>query len=149
MFLNDKKLFVNDTNSYLTALSVCCVNPKPRTGFNSYTGNSAGVVGSGEVYKDPRDKWTKRWDSLSGFFMFTSQQQYWSDNWGSTDALQASDLKCQHHRTCSILGKMFVYYRNLHSFSIRFYLSEQAGVFIWRSIIETKPEASEAVWYAS
>uniref|UniRef100_A0A671V2N2 Afadin, adherens junction formation factor n=1 Tax=Sparus aurata TaxID=8175 RepID=A0A671V2N2_SPAAU len=29
------------------------------SGFNSYTGNSAGVVGSGEVYKDPRDKWTK------------------------------------------------------------------------------------------
>uniref|UniRef100_A0A7N6FC94 Afadin n=1 Tax=Anabas testudineus TaxID=64144 RepID=A0A7N6FC94_ANATE len=27
--------------------------------FNSYTGNSAGVVGSGELYKDPRDKWTK------------------------------------------------------------------------------------------
>ncbi|XP_051793000.1 LOW QUALITY PROTEIN: afadin [Acanthochromis polyacanthus] len=30
-----------------------------KEGFNSYTGNSAGVVGSGEVYKDPRDKWTK------------------------------------------------------------------------------------------
>ncbi|CAJ1077944.1 afadin isoform X7 [Xyrichtys novacula] len=30
-----------------------------QSGFNSYTGNSAGVVGSGEVYKDPRDKWTK------------------------------------------------------------------------------------------
>ncbi|XP_028252445.1 afadin isoform X6 [Parambassis ranga] len=29
------------------------------SGFNSYTGNSAGVVGSGEVYKDLRDKWTK------------------------------------------------------------------------------------------
>ncbi|XP_061125844.1 afadin isoform X12 [Syngnathus typhle] len=28
-------------------------------GFNSYTGNSAGVVGSGEFYKDPRDKWAK------------------------------------------------------------------------------------------
>ncbi|XP_061560935.1 afadin isoform X20 [Phycodurus eques] len=28
-------------------------------GFNSYTGNSAGVVGSGEFYKEPRDKWTK------------------------------------------------------------------------------------------
>ncbi|XP_030627207.1 afadin isoform X8 [Chanos chanos] len=28
-------------------------------GFNSYTGNPAGVVGSGEVYKDPREKWTK------------------------------------------------------------------------------------------
>ncbi|XP_066533019.1 afadin isoform X13 [Hoplias malabaricus] len=29
-------------------------------GFNSYTGNTtAGVVGSGEVYKDPREKWTK------------------------------------------------------------------------------------------
>uniref|UniRef100_A0A8C9Y8L9 Afadin, adherens junction formation factor n=1 Tax=Sander lucioperca TaxID=283035 RepID=A0A8C9Y8L9_SANLU len=28
-------------------------------GFNSYTGNSAGVVGSGEVYNDPRDKWPK------------------------------------------------------------------------------------------
>uniref|UniRef100_A0A8D0CXW4 Afadin n=1 Tax=Sander lucioperca TaxID=283035 RepID=A0A8D0CXW4_SANLU len=27
--------------------------------FNSYTGNSAGVVGSGEVYNDPRDKWPK------------------------------------------------------------------------------------------
>ncbi|KAM9355567.1 afadin isoform 4-T4 [Pholidichthys leucotaenia] len=29
------------------------------SGFNSYTGNSAGVVGTGEVFKDPRDKWTK------------------------------------------------------------------------------------------
>uniref|UniRef100_A0AAZ3PKS0 Afadin n=1 Tax=Oncorhynchus tshawytscha TaxID=74940 RepID=A0AAZ3PKS0_ONCTS len=29
------------------------------TGFNSYTGNTTGVVGSGEVYKDPREKWTK------------------------------------------------------------------------------------------
>uniref|UniRef100_A0A669BGQ3 Afadin, adherens junction formation factor n=1 Tax=Oreochromis niloticus TaxID=8128 RepID=A0A669BGQ3_ORENI len=28
-------------------------------GFNSYTGNSSGVVGTGEVYKDPRDKWTR------------------------------------------------------------------------------------------
>ncbi|XP_073789711.1 afadin isoform X5 [Danio rerio] len=27
-------------------------------GFNSYTGNTTGLV-SGEVYKDPRDKWTK------------------------------------------------------------------------------------------
>lgn len=40
-------------------LSVCCVTPERLTGFNSYTGNSAGVVGSGEVYNDPRDKWTK------------------------------------------------------------------------------------------
>ncbi|XP_077408968.1 afadin isoform X4 [Vanacampus margaritifer] len=31
----------------------------PPRGFNSYTGNSAGVVGSGEFYKDPRDKWAK------------------------------------------------------------------------------------------
>ncbi|XP_077949117.1 afadin isoform X29 [Gasterosteus aculeatus] len=30
-----------------------------QSGFNSYTGNSAGVVGSGEVYNDPRDKWPK------------------------------------------------------------------------------------------
>lgn len=29
-------------------------------GFNSYTGNPAGVVGAGELYKDPREKWTKR-----------------------------------------------------------------------------------------
>ncbi|XP_061667748.1 afadin isoform X2 [Syngnathoides biaculeatus] len=28
-------------------------------GFNLYTGNSAGVVGSGEFYKEPRDKWPK------------------------------------------------------------------------------------------
>uniref|UniRef100_A0AAX7VJ78 Afadin n=1 Tax=Astatotilapia calliptera TaxID=8154 RepID=A0AAX7VJ78_ASTCA len=27
--------------------------------FNSYTGNSSGVVGTGEVYKDLRDKWTR------------------------------------------------------------------------------------------
>ncbi|XP_056337054.1 afadin isoform X7 [Danio aesculapii] len=33
--------------------------PTPdETGFNSYTGNTTGL-GSGEVYKDPRDKWTK------------------------------------------------------------------------------------------
>nr|XP_015803036.2 afadin isoform X9 [Nothobranchius furzeri] len=30
-----------------------------QSGFNSYTGNSTGVVGSGEVYKDLRDKWTR------------------------------------------------------------------------------------------
>lgn len=35
------------------------IPPGGYKGFNSYTGNSAGVVGSGEVYKDPRDKWTK------------------------------------------------------------------------------------------
>lgn len=38
----------------------CCpvlsVTPE---GSNSYTGNSAGIVGLGEVYNDPRDKWTK------------------------------------------------------------------------------------------
>ncbi|XP_078145839.1 afadin isoform X5 [Centroberyx gerrardi] len=35
------------------------LTPDEPAGFNSYTGNTAGVVGSGEVYKDPRDKWTK------------------------------------------------------------------------------------------
>ncbi|XP_062267657.1 afadin isoform X8 [Platichthys flesus] len=35
------------------------LTPDDPAGFNSYTGNSAGVVGSGEVYKDPRDKWAK------------------------------------------------------------------------------------------
>ncbi|XP_056284748.1 afadin isoform X4 [Pseudoliparis swirei] len=35
------------------------VPPGGLKGFNSYTGNSAGVVGSGEVYNDPRDKWPK------------------------------------------------------------------------------------------
>ncbi|XP_030578124.1 afadin isoform X3 [Archocentrus centrarchus] len=35
------------------------LTPDDPAGFNSYTGNSSGVVGSGEVYKDPRDKWTK------------------------------------------------------------------------------------------
>uniref|UniRef100_UPI0037E7A615 afadin isoform X4 n=1 Tax=Semicossyphus pulcher TaxID=241346 RepID=UPI0037E7A615 len=35
------------------------LTPDEPAGYNSYTGNSAGVVGSGEVYKDPRDKWTK------------------------------------------------------------------------------------------
>uniref|UniRef100_A0A673IUK4 Afadin n=1 Tax=Sinocyclocheilus rhinocerous TaxID=307959 RepID=A0A673IUK4_9TELE len=31
---------------------------KIKTGFNSYTGNTTGL-GSGEIYKDPREKWTK------------------------------------------------------------------------------------------
>uniref|UniRef100_A0A1A7WJB7 Myeloid/lymphoid or mixed-lineage leukemia (Trithorax homolog), translocated to, 4 n=1 Tax=Iconisemion striatum TaxID=60296 RepID=A0A1A7WJB7_9TELE len=35
------------------------LTPDDPAGFNSYTGNSTGVVGSGEVYKDPRDKWTR------------------------------------------------------------------------------------------
>ncbi|XP_033504367.1 afadin isoform X15 [Epinephelus lanceolatus] len=35
------------------------LTPDEPAGFNTYTGNSAGVVGSGEVYNDPRDKWTK------------------------------------------------------------------------------------------
>ncbi|XP_077365910.1 afadin isoform X11 [Festucalex cinctus] len=35
------------------------LSPDEPAGFNSYTGNWAGVVGSGEFYKDPRDKWTK------------------------------------------------------------------------------------------
>ena len=29
------------------------------TGFHSYTGNTTGVVGSEEGYKDLREKWTK------------------------------------------------------------------------------------------
>lgn len=29
-----------------------------KTGFNSYTGSTTGL-GSGEVYNDPREKWTK------------------------------------------------------------------------------------------
>ncbi|KAI5615094.1 afadin isoform X6, partial [Silurus asotus] len=36
--------------------------PPPSTkpkGFNSYTGSTTAIVGSGEVYKDPREKWTK------------------------------------------------------------------------------------------
>uniref|UniRef100_A0AAQ4R2Q4 Afadin n=1 Tax=Gasterosteus aculeatus aculeatus TaxID=481459 RepID=A0AAQ4R2Q4_GASAC len=35
-------------------------------GFNSYTGNSAGVVGSGEVYNDPRDKCQEQENSIPG-----------------------------------------------------------------------------------
>ncbi|KAG7508293.1 afadin isoform X10 [Solea senegalensis] len=35
------------------------LTPDEPAGFNAYTGNSAGVVGSSEVYKDPRDKWSK------------------------------------------------------------------------------------------
>ncbi|XP_061602702.1 afadin isoform X10 [Cololabis saira] len=35
------------------------LTPDDPAGNSLYTGNSAGVVGSGEVYNDPRDKWTK------------------------------------------------------------------------------------------
>ncbi|XP_069370532.1 afadin isoform X2 [Paralichthys olivaceus] len=52
---------VNNSNSTGPPLPAkpSSVPPGGFKGFNSYTGNSAGVVGSGEVYKDPRDKWTK------------------------------------------------------------------------------------------
>ncbi|XP_064196403.1 afadin isoform X4 [Anguilla rostrata] len=33
-------------------------------GYNTYTGNTAGVVGSNEVYKDPREKWAKSGQEL-------------------------------------------------------------------------------------
>ncbi|XP_053737077.1 afadin isoform X20 [Synchiropus splendidus] len=35
------------------------LTPDEPAGFNSYTGNSAGLVGSGDVLKEPRDKWSK------------------------------------------------------------------------------------------
>ncbi|XP_072558841.1 afadin isoform X15 [Paramormyrops kingsleyae] len=38
-------------------------------GFNSYTGNAAGVVGSNEVYKDPREKWVKGGPDHDGFMI--------------------------------------------------------------------------------
>uniref|UniRef100_A0AAQ6AEJ0 Afadin, adherens junction formation factor a n=1 Tax=Amphiprion ocellaris TaxID=80972 RepID=A0AAQ6AEJ0_AMPOC len=52
---------VNNSNSTGPPLPAkpSSIPPGGFKGFNSYTGNSAGVVGSGEVYKDPRDKWTK------------------------------------------------------------------------------------------
>uniref|UniRef100_A0AAQ4RDQ6 Afadin, adherens junction formation factor a n=1 Tax=Gasterosteus aculeatus aculeatus TaxID=481459 RepID=A0AAQ4RDQ6_GASAC len=42
------------------------VPPGGFKGFNSYTGNSAGVVGSGEVYNDPRDKCQEQENSIPG-----------------------------------------------------------------------------------
>ncbi|XP_027140439.1 afadin isoform X17 [Larimichthys crocea] len=53
--------FNNNSNSTGPPLPAkpSSIPPGGFKGFNSYTGNSAGVVGSGEVYKDPRDKWTK------------------------------------------------------------------------------------------
>ncbi|KAM4522266.1 afadin isoform 6-T6 [Odontesthes bonariensis] len=52
---------VNNSNSTGPPLPAkpSSVPPGGFKGFNSYTGNSAGVVGTGEVYNDPRDKWTK------------------------------------------------------------------------------------------
>ncbi|XP_069035409.1 afadin isoform X18 [Lepisosteus oculatus] len=35
------------------------IPPGNSKGYNSYTGNATGVVGSHEVYKDPREKWGK------------------------------------------------------------------------------------------
>ncbi|XP_035851488.1 afadin isoform X28 [Sander lucioperca] len=56
------------------------LTPDEPAGFNSYTGNSAGVVGSGEVYNDPRDKWPKR--CCSG-----SQEQENSNPSGAPESL--------------------------------------------------------------
>ncbi|XP_070399933.1 afadin isoform X9 [Nothobranchius furzeri] len=51
----------NNSNSTAPPLPAkpSSVPPGGFKGFNSYTGNSTGVVGSGEVYKDLRDKWTR------------------------------------------------------------------------------------------
>ncbi|XP_067338643.1 afadin isoform X3 [Channa argus] len=52
---------VNNSNSTGPPLPAkpSSIPPGGFKGFNSYTGNSAGVVGPGELYKDPRDKWAK------------------------------------------------------------------------------------------
>ncbi|XP_063351018.1 afadin isoform X4 [Pelmatolapia mariae] len=52
---------VNNSNSTAPPLPAkpSSMPPGGYKGFNSYTGNSSGVVGTGEVYKDPRDKWTR------------------------------------------------------------------------------------------
>ncbi|MEQ2224448.1 hypothetical protein ILYODFUR_007541 [Ilyodon furcidens] len=49
----------NSTGPPLPAKPSSVPPPGGYKGFNSHTGNSTGVVGSGEVYKDLRDKWTK------------------------------------------------------------------------------------------
>ncbi|XP_061602700.1 afadin isoform X8 [Cololabis saira] len=52
---------VNNSNSTGPPLPAkpSSIPPGGSKGNSLYTGNSAGVVGSGEVYNDPRDKWTK------------------------------------------------------------------------------------------
>ncbi|XP_054910273.1 afadin isoform X2 [Poeciliopsis prolifica] len=49
----------NSTGPPLPAKPSSAPPPGSYKGFNSHTGNSTGVVGSGEVYSDPRDKWAK------------------------------------------------------------------------------------------
>ncbi|MBN3314453.1 AFAD protein, partial [Atractosteus spatula] len=52
------RLHIRFLGLYLVGFDVTNLLPPPQ-GYNSYTGNATGVVGSHEVYKDPREKWGK------------------------------------------------------------------------------------------
>ncbi|XP_047243807.1 afadin isoform X11 [Girardinichthys multiradiatus] len=66
-------------------------------GFNSHTGNSTGVVGSGEVYKDLRDKWTKSQEQENSIpsdapesLTFKERQRLFSQGKEVSDKVKAS-----------------------------------------------------------
>ncbi|KAM4529826.1 afadin isoform 11-T11 [Fundulus diaphanus] len=66
-------------------------------GFNSHTGNSTGVVGTGEVYKDPRDKWTKSQEQENSIpsgapesLTFKERQRLFSQGKEVSDKVKAS-----------------------------------------------------------
>ncbi|KAK2864312.1 hypothetical protein Q7C36_003466 [Tachysurus vachellii] len=61
IFLSSSFQLPAEANANSTASKAGQAPPPPAKpkGFNTYTGNTTGVLGSGEVYKDPREKWTK------------------------------------------------------------------------------------------
>uniref|UniRef100_A0A3Q2P0B2 Afadin n=1 Tax=Fundulus heteroclitus TaxID=8078 RepID=A0A3Q2P0B2_FUNHE len=68
-----------------------------QSGFNSHTGNSTGVVGTGEVYKDPRDKWTKSQEQENSIpsgapesLTFKERQRLFSQGKEVSDKVKAS-----------------------------------------------------------
>uniref|UniRef100_A0A3Q2NZX5 Afadin, adherens junction formation factor n=1 Tax=Fundulus heteroclitus TaxID=8078 RepID=A0A3Q2NZX5_FUNHE len=73
------------------------LTPEEPAGFNSHTGNSTGVVGTGEVYKDPRDKWTKSQEQENSIpsgapesLTFKERQRLFSQGKEVSDKVKAS-----------------------------------------------------------
>ncbi|KAM4529830.1 afadin isoform 15-T15 [Fundulus diaphanus] len=91
---------VNNSNSTappLPAKPSSVPPPGNYKGFNSHTGNSTGVVGTGEVYKDPRDKWTKSQEQENSIpsgapesLTFKERQRLFSQGKEVSDKVKAS-----------------------------------------------------------
>uniref|UniRef100_A0A8D3CJL5 Afadin n=1 Tax=Scophthalmus maximus TaxID=52904 RepID=A0A8D3CJL5_SCOMX len=83
---------VNNSNSTGPPLPAkpSSVPPGGFKGFNSYTGNSAGVVGSGEVYKDPQEQENSNPGGAPESLTFKERQRLFSQGKEVSNKVKAS-----------------------------------------------------------